>query len=86
MDGLILVDKPQDYTSHDVVVEIRDILNNKKVGHYGTLDPLATGLILLAVGKATRLFPFFSKLGKAYEGQMRLGFSTDTYDSTGKPT
>jgi len=86
MDGLILVDKPQDYTSHDVVVEIRDILNNKKVGHYGTLDPLATGLILLAVGKTTRLFPFFSKLGKVYEGQMRLGFSTDTYDSTGKPT
>ena len=86
MDGLILVEKPQNYTSHDVVVEIRDILNTKKVGHYGTLDPLATGLMVIAVGKTTRLFPFFSKVDKVYEGQISLGLSTDTYDSTGKPT
>jgi len=86
MDGLILVEKPQNYTSHDVVVEIRDILNAKKVGHYGTLDPLATGLMVIAVGKTTRLFPFFSKVDKVYEGQISLGLSTDTYDSTGKPT
>lgn len=86
MDGLILVDKPQNFTSHDIVVKIRNILNTKKVGHYGTLDPLATGLMILALGKATRLFPFFSSADKVYEGIIKLGFSTDTYDSTGKPT
>ena len=86
MDGLILVDKPQNLTSHDVVIEIRDILSVKKVGHYGTLDPLATGLILLALGKATRLFPFYSKVSKTYKGRIRLGYSTHTYDSTGYPT
>lgn len=86
MDGLILVDKPQNFTSHDIVLRIRNILNIKKVGHYGTLDPLATGLMLLALGKATRLFPFFSTTDKVYEGLVRLGFSTDTYDSAGKPT
>ncbi len=86
MDGLILVDKPQNFTSHDIVLKIRNILNIKKVGHCGTLDPLATGLMLLALGKATRLFPFFSGTDKIYEGQIRLGFSTDTYDSAGKPT
>ena len=86
MDGLILVDKPQNFTSHDIVLRIRNILNIKKVGHYGTLDPLATGLMLLALGKATRFFPFFSTTDKVYEGLIRLGFSTDTYDSAGKPT
>ncbi|HEA65111.1 MAG TPA: tRNA pseudouridine(55) synthase TruB [Candidatus Aminicenantes bacterium] len=86
MDGLILVDKPQNITSHDIVLRIRNILNIKKVGHYGTLDPLATGLMLLALGKATRFFPFFSTTDKVYEGLIRLGFSTDTYDSAGKPT
>ena len=86
MDGLILVDKPQNFTSHDIVLKIRDILNIKKVGHCGTLDPLATGLMLLALGKATRLFPFFSNTDKVYKGLIRLGFSTDTYDSAGKPT
>ena len=85
MDGLILAYKPQNITSHDVVAKIRNILNTKKVGHYGTLDPLATGLILIAVGKATKLFPYFSKTDKVYKGGIRLGFSTDTYDSTGKP-
>jgi len=86
MDGVILVHKPQNITSHDVVVKIRNILNTKKIGHYGTLDPLATGLILIAVGKATKLFPYFSKTDKVYKGGIRLGFSTDTYDSTGKAT
>jgi tRNA pseudouridine55 synthase len=86
MDGLILVDKPQNFTSHDIVLKTRNILNIKKVGHCGTLDPLATGLMLLALGKATRLFPFLSKLDKIYEGLIRLGFATDTYDSAGKPT
>lgn len=86
MDGLILVNKPQGITSHDVVVKIRSILGKQKVGHYGTLDPLAKGLVVIAVGKTTRLFPFYSKKNKAYTGRIRLGFSTDTYDSTGKPT
>lgn len=86
MDGLILVDKPRDITSHRVVLEIRRLLDIKKVGHYGTLDPLATGLVVVAVGKATKLFPFFSKTDKEYTGRIRLGFSTDTYDSTGEPS
>lgn len=86
MDGLILVNKPPNITSHDVVVEIRNILKIQKVGHYGTLDPLATGLMVVAVGKATRLFPFYSKKDKIYTGRIRLGFSTDTYDSAGKRT
>lgn len=86
MDGLILVQKPQKITSHDVVAKIRKILNQQKVGHFGTLDPMATGLILMAVGKATRLFPFYSTTDKVYKGRIRLGYSTDTYDSYGKPT
>jgi tRNA pseudouridine55 synthase len=85
MDGLILIKKPPLVTSHDVVKQIRNLLPGNKTGHFGTLDPLATGLLMLAVGSTTRLFPFFSKLGKAYEGTIRLGFSTDTYDSLGKP-
>ena len=86
MDGLILIDKPPKLTSHDVVQSIRSILNIKKAGHYGTLDPLATGLLVIALGKATRFFPFFSKTEKVYKGKIRLGFSTDTYDSLGLPT
>jgi len=86
MDGLILVDKPQGATSHDVVARIRRILGQQRVGHFGTLDPLATGLLLVAVGSATRLFPCYSKHDKVYSGEMRLGFSTDTYDAQGKPT
>ncbi len=85
MDGLILIDKPQGMTSHDVVVRTRRILNQKQVGHFGTLDPLATGLLLVAVGSATRLFPYFSKRDKTYSGEIRLGYSTDTYDALGKP-
>lgn len=85
MDGLILIHKPKNLTSHDVVLKIRNILKIKKVGHFGTLDPLATGLMLIAIGKATKFFPFFSKTDKVYIGQIRLGFPTDTYDSLGKP-
>jgi len=86
MDGLILVRKPESWTSHDVVAALRNILGQKKIGHFGTLDPLASGLLLTAVGKATRLFPLFGKLDKAYEARIRLGFSTDTYDAEGRPT
>ena len=86
MDGLILVHKPLKLTSHDVVDRIRILLGTKRVGHFGTLDPQATGLLIIAVGKATRLFPFYSKQDKSYAGRMRLGFSTDTYDLEGKPS
>ncbi len=86
MDGLILVNKPQGLTSHDVVVEVRKIHHIQKAGHCGTLDPLATGLILVTIRKATKLFPFLSSEDKEYCGEFRLGYSTDTYDSTGRPT
>lgn len=86
MDGILLIHKPRHLTSHDVVARIRKLLKTKRVGHFGTLDPLATGLLLIAVGKATRLFPFYSKHDKIYRGRIRLGFSTDTYDAEGKPT
>jgi len=85
MDGLILIDKPRYSTSHDIVAEIRRILNFKKIGHFGTLDPLATGLLLIAVGKATKLFSLFSKEDKGYRGRIRLGLATDTFDAAGEP-
>lgn len=85
MDGLILIHKPPHVTSHDVVFCVRKILQEKRVGHFGTLDPLATGLLVIAVGRATKFFPFFSKEDKFYKGKIRLGFSTDTYDSLGTP-
>jgi tRNA pseudouridine55 synthase len=84
MDGLILIDKPPGVTSHDAVARLRRILKQQRVGHFGTLDPLATGLLLVAVGRVVRLFPFYSKMDKAYTGEIRLGFSTDTYDALGK--
>ncbi len=86
MDGIILVNKPKNFTSHDIVKKIKGILNKKKAGHFGTLDPMATGLMIVGIGKATKLFPFYSKLTKIYKGQIELGYSTDTYDSEGKPT
>jgi len=85
MNGLILVHKPPKLTSHDVVDKIRQILAIKKVGHFGTLDPFATGLLVIAVGKATRLFPFYLKTDKSYTAQIKLGVATDTYDLNGKP-
>lgn len=86
IDGIVLVNKPEGCTSHDIVDALRNILNQKKTGHFGTLDPMATGLLLIALGKATRLFPFFSKLDKEYRGEITLGFATDSYDATGVPT
>lgn len=86
MDGLILVNKPPQLTSHDVVDNIRKIFDIKKVGHFGTLDPWATGLLILAVGKATRLFPLFLESSKTYQAQIRLGWATNTYDFMGSPT
>lgn len=85
MDGLFLVDKPLGPTSHDVVARLRRALGRSKAGHFGTLDPLATGLLLVAVGSATRLNPYYSGLDKSYQGRLRLGFATDTYDREGRP-
>ncbi len=86
MDGLIVIDKPPGLTSHDVVLRIRKIIKGEKTGHCGTLDPDATGVLLIAVGRATRLFPFLSGHDKTYRGTIRFGFSTDTYDAAGRPT
>ncbi len=86
MDGLILVDKPRGATSHDIVARVRRCLGIQKVGHFGTLDPLATGLLLVAVGRAVKLFPLFSRHDKVYSGEIRLGMATDTYDAMGRPT
>ena len=85
MDGLIVVDKPRGPTSHDVVARVRRILGGVKAGHCGTLDPDASGVLLVAVGRATRLFPFLSGHDKAYDGVVRFGFATDTYDAAGRP-
>lgn len=84
MDGLLLVDKPAGPTSHDVVNMVRSTLGFKRVGHCGTLDPFATGLLLMLVGRTTRLSRFMLQLPKRYEGTAVLGTTTDTYDVTGK--
>ena len=86
MDGVIIVDKPQSWTSHDVVAKIRRLAQSKKVGHLGTLDPLATGVLPLVIGRATRLAQFYTRSDKIYEGMVRFGWSTVTYDSEGAPT
>jgi tRNA pseudouridine55 synthase len=86
MDGVIVVDKPAGWTSHDAVNRMRRLASTKKVGHLGTLDPLATGVLPLVIGRATRLAQFFLHGDKVYEGVVRFGFSTDTYDRDGTPT
>jgi tRNA pseudouridine55 synthase len=83
-EGLVLVDKPAGITSHDVVDVVRRRLGTRKVGHAGTLDPMATGLMLIGVGRATRLLRYLSGLDKAYEGTARLGVRTDTLDADGE--
>ncbi|MDD5543741.1 MAG: tRNA pseudouridine(55) synthase TruB [Acidobacteriia bacterium] len=85
MDGIIVIDKPQGITSHDVVDVIRKAAGQRRVGHLGTLDPLATGVLPVALGQATRLQQFYLSSRKAYEGVIRYGFSTSTYDSEGQP-
>jgi tRNA pseudouridine55 synthase len=84
-DGVIVIDKPPSWTSHDVVAKVRNITGVKKVGHTGTLDPFATGVLPLTLGKATRLTNYFLSSDKVYRGIMRFGFATDTYDLEGKP-
>ncbi|HVP91467.1 MAG TPA: tRNA pseudouridine(55) synthase TruB [Terriglobales bacterium] len=85
MDGLLIIDKPAGCTSHDVVLRVRRLLRLRRVGHGGTLDPDATGVLLIALGQATRFFPFLSGEDKAYDGLIRLGYATDTYDASGRP-
>jgi len=83
--GFLVIDKPEGKTSHDVVQTVRRRLGVRKVGHLGTLDPMATGVLPLALGKATRLVEFLKGGRKVYEGTIRLGFATNTYDREGVP-
>jgi tRNA pseudouridine55 synthase len=83
-DGLLLIDKDPGFTSHDAVQRVRRILKQKKIGHCGTLDPDATGLLLLTLGTATRLTRFLIRAPKVYEGVIRFGIATDTYDASGR--
>jgi tRNA pseudouridine55 synthase len=82
-DGVVLIDKPKGITSHDAVDRVRGALGIRKVGHAGTLDPMATGLLVMGVGRATRLLRFLGALDKEYEGTVRLGEETDTLDAEG---
>src|SRR5580693_2822767 len=85
VNGLLVIDKPGGMTSHDVVGKLRRITGEKSIGHLGTLDPMATGVLPLLMGKYTRLAQYFSSAEKSYTGAIRFGFSTDTYDAEGQP-
>lgn len=84
MDGVLNINKPASWTSHDVVQKVRGILQERRIGHTGTLDPLATGVLMLCVGKATRIARFLEAQEKEYQAVMRLGVTTDTLDADGK--
>jgi len=84
LDGIIVVNKPRGWTSHDVVNKMRGIAGTRRVGHLGTLDPLATGVLPVMIGQATRLAQFFDKADKAYEAVVRFGFATTSYDADGE--
>src|SRR5271155_2986217 len=86
MNGILIVDKPAGLTSHDVINRVRRILGQRSVGHLGTLDPLATGVLPIVVGNYTRLAQFYTAAEKSYEGVIRFGFATDTYDAEGEAT
>jgi len=85
MNGVIIIDKPAGWTSHDVVNRLRRILQQRSVGHLGTLDPLATGVLPLVTGSLTRLAQFYTTSEKTYEGAIRFGIATNTYDADGEP-
>ena len=84
LNGIIVIDKPAGVTSHDVVARVRRMTGEKSVGHLGTLDPMATGVLPLVLGRMTRLSQFYGEAEKCYEGEIRLGFATDTYDAEGE--
>ena len=86
MDGVLVIDKPQGLTSHDVVVAARRLLGESRIGHTGTLDPLATGVLPMAIGRATRLVKFLASSDKEYEATIRFGLTTDSFDVTGTET
>ncbi len=86
MNGVLVIDKPQGMTSHDVVNRVRRILQERSVGHLGTLDPMATGVLPLVMGRMTRLAQFYTAAEKTYAGEIRFGVATDTYDAEGEPT
>src|SRR5262249_29232293 len=86
MDGIVNINKPEGITSHDVVQIIRKRFGTSKAGHLGTLDPMATGVLPVAIGKATRFSQFLPNSPKEYEGELRFGFATNTYDRDGVPT
>ena len=83
MDGIVIVDKPQDWTSQDVVSKLRGVFKTRRIGHGGTLDPMATGVLPVFVGRATRGVEFFEHAEKTYEAVLRFGLHTDTEDITG---
>src|SRR5580692_3172967 len=83
-DGALVIDKPRGKTSHDVVDAVRHLAGFRQIGHLGTLDPLATGVLVLLLGRATRLVQFYAGRRKRYEAGFRFGFATDTYDSDGQ--
>lgn len=85
MNGVLIIDKPAGLTSHDVVNKVRRILGQRAVGHLGTLDPMATGVLALVLGNLTRIAQFYTHAEKAYEGTIRFGFGTDTFDAEGEP-
>jgi tRNA pseudouridine55 synthase len=85
MNGALILDKPEGITSHTAVLKARRALGEKRIGHLGTLDPFATGVLVLLIGHATRLARFYTDREKTYEGTIRFGYATDTYDRTGTP-
>src|SRR5689334_18383141 len=86
MNAVLIIDKPAGFTSHDVVARVRHIFKQKAVGHLGTLDPMATGVLPLVLGNMTRLAQFYLACEKNYEGVIKFGYATDTYDAEGEPT
>ena len=86
LEGILVVDKPSGWTSHDVVKKTKKVLHGIKVGHTGTLDPFATGVLVLLIGKATKLAKYFEKDDKSYQAEITFGSATDTYDFTGTTT
>ncbi len=86
LDAVLVIDKPTGWTSHDVVARLRRILSERSAGHLGTLDPMATGVLPVVLGRYTRLSQFYNHSEKSYEGAIRFGFATDSYDAEGEPT
>src|SRR5438270_11594072 len=86
MNGVLVIDEPAGFTSDDVVARVRRIVSQRDIGHLGTLDPMATGVLPLVMGNMTRLARFYLGSEKRYEGVVRFGFATDTYDAEGEPS